>query len=65
MEADKVKALVRDSSDYLSSLNHLTSLTMLSSASSAGEWGKEEATNTVSGVSPSAAGWHPICELQG
>lgn len=47
MEADKVKALGRDSSDYLSSLNHLTSLATLASASSAGEWGKEEAANTV------------------
>lgn len=47
MEADKVEALGRDSSDCLSSLNHLTSLAVLASASSAGEWGKEEATNTV------------------
>ena len=65
MEADKVKALGGDSSDYLSSLNHLTSLAMLSSSSLAGEWGKEEAADTISGGSPSAAGWHLIRERQG
>lgn len=36
MEAEKVKALRRDRSDYPSSLNHLSLLVVLSSASSAG-----------------------------
>lgn len=65
MEADNIKALGRGSSYHLSSLNQLISLAVLSSASSAGEWGKEEAADTISGVSPSTAGQHPIRERQG
>lgn len=57
MEADKVKALVRESSDYLTSLNHLTSVATLSSASSAGEWGKGEAADAVF---LEDAGWHQL-----